>query len=92
MEHSHGHALLGAQLDDRRTEVHYQALSLLFRVEHVFEEYERENVIMYLASNYSVNKHLSFSALRGMYDDDIKVIMEETREYLREYLKSLKNH
>ena len=65
---------------------------LLVELEMLFEEYERENVIMYLASNYSVNKHLSFSALRGMYDDDIKVIMEETREYLREYLKSLKNH
>ncbi len=65
---------------------------LYYELEMLFEEYERENVIMYLASNYSVNKHLSFSALRGMYDDDIKVIMEETREYLREYLKSLKNH
>ena len=65
---------------------------LYYELEMLFEEYERENVIMYLASNYSVNKHLSFSALRGMYDDDIKAIMEETREYLREYLKSLKNH
>ena len=65
---------------------------LLFELESLFEEYERENVIMYLASNYSVNKHLSFTAMRGMYDDDIKQLMEETRTYLREYLKSLKNH
>ena len=64
---------------------------LLFELESLFEEYERENVIMYLASNYSVNKHLSFTAMRGMYDDDIKQLMEETRTYLREYLKSLKN-
>ena len=64
---------------------------LLFELESLFEEYERENVIMYLASNYSVNKHLSFTAMRGMYDEDIKQLMEETRTYLREYLKSLKN-
>ena len=63
---------------------------LLLELEMLFEEYERENVIMYLASNYSVNKHLSFTAMRGMYDDDIKVLMEETRDYLKTYLKELK--
>jgi len=63
---------------------------LLFELEMLFEEYERENVIMYLASNYSVNKHLSFTAMRGMYDDDIKQLMEETRDYLKTYLKELK--
>ena len=63
---------------------------LLVELEMLFEEYERENVIMYLASNYSVNKHLSFTAMRGMYDDDIKQLMEETRDYLRTYLKGLK--
>ena len=64
---------------------------LLMELEMLFEEYERENVIMYLASNYSVNKHLSFTSLRGMHDHEIKVIMEETRDYLRNYLKELKN-
>ena len=63
---------------------------LLFELEMLFEEYERENVIMYLASNYSVNKHLSFTALRSMHDHEIKEIMEETRAYLKEYLASLK--
>ena len=63
---------------------------LLLELEMLFEEYERENVIMYLASNYSVNKHLSFTAMRGMYDDDIKEIMEQTRTYLKTYLKELK--
>ena len=63
---------------------------LYFELESLFEEYDRENVIMYLASNYSVNKHFSFTALRGMYDDDIKIIMDETRDYLKEYLDSLK--
>ena len=63
---------------------------LLFELEMLFEEYERENVIMYLASNYSVNKHLSFTAMRGMYDEDIQKLMEETRDYLRTYLKELK--
>ena len=63
---------------------------LLMELEMLFEEYERENVIMYLASNYSVNKHLSFTALRGMHDHEIQEIMEETRAYLREYLSDLK--
>ena len=63
---------------------------LLFELEMLFEDYDRENVIMYLASNYSVNKHLSFTAMRGMYDDDIKEIMEETRTYLKTYLKELR--
>ena len=65
---------------------------LLMELEMLFEEYERENVIMYLASNYSVNKHLSFTAMRGMHDHEIKEIMEETRDYLKEYIKGLKNH
>ncbi len=65
---------------------------LLMELEMLFEEYERENVIMYLASNYSVNKHLSFSAMRGMHDSQIQEIMEETRAYLKSYLKSLKGH
>ena len=65
---------------------------LLMELEMLFEEYERENVIMYLASNYSVNKHLSFSAMRGMHDSQIQDIMEETRAYLKSYLKSLKGH
>lgn len=63
---------------------------LLMELEMLFEEYERENVIMYLASNYSVNKHLSFTAMRGMHDHEIKELMEETRTYLKEYLASLK--
>ena len=63
---------------------------LYFELEMLFEDYERENVIMYLASNYSVNKHLSFTALRSMHDHEIKEIMEETRQYLDEYLKALK--
>ena len=65
---------------------------LLMELEMLFEEYERENVIMYLASNYSVNKHLSFTAMRGMHDHEIKELMEETRTYLKEYLASLKKH
>ena len=65
---------------------------LYFELLMLFEDYDRENVIMYLASNYSVNKHFTFTALRGMYDDDIKIIMEETRDYLKGYLDDLKNH
>ena len=65
---------------------------LLVELEMLFEEYERENVIMYLASNYSVNKHLSFTVLRGMHDSEIQEIMEETRAYLKEYLASLRKH
>ena len=65
---------------------------LLMELEMLFEEYDRENVIMYLASNYSVNKHLSFTAMRGMHDHEIQEIMEETRTYLKEYLQSLKKH
>ena len=73
-------------LTEQRVRMLYYELLMLF------EDYDRENVIMYLASNYSVNKHFSFTALRGMFDDDIKVIMEETRDYLKEYLDGLKNH
>lgn len=65
---------------------------LLMELEMLFEEYERENVIMYLASNYSVNKHLSFTVLRSMHDSEIQEIMEETRAYLKEYLAGLKKH
>ena len=65
---------------------------LYMELEMLFDDYDRENVIMYLASNYSVNKHFSFTALRGMYDDEIKIIMEETRDYLKGYLDSLKRH
>ena len=72
------------ELSDQRVRMLYYELEMLF------EEYERENVIMYLASNYSVNKHLSFTALRGMHDHEIKVIMEETRDYLKNYLDDLK--
>ena len=72
-------------------ELSEQRVRMLFmELEMLFEEYERENVIMYLASNYSVNKHLSFTALRSMHDHEIKEIMEETRQYLDEYLKALK--
>ena len=63
---------------------------LLMELEMLFEEYERENAIMYLASNYSVNKHLSFTAMRGMHDHEIMEIMEETRTYLKESIASLK--
>ena len=73
-------------LSEQRVRMLYMELEMLF------EEYERENVIMYLASNYSVNKHLSFTVLRGMHDSEIQEIMEETRTYLKDYLKSLRNH
>lgn len=58
----------------------------------LMEKYERDNAIMYLASNYSTNKHLSFTVLRGMYDDEIKTIMQETKNYLDSYLKLLKKN
>ena len=73
-------------LSEQRVRMLYMELEMLF------EEYERENVIMYLASNYSVNKHLSFTVLRSMYDPEIQEIMEETRTYLKNYLKELKNN
>ena len=47
------------------------------------EKYERENVIMYLASNYSNNKHLSMTALRSMHDHEIQQILDETIERVR---------
>ena len=73
-------------LSEQRVRMLYMELEMLF------EEYERENVIMYLASNYSVNKHLSFTVLRSMYDPEIQEIMEETRTYLKNDLKELKNN
>lgn len=65
---------------------------LLMELQQLIEDYERENCIMYLASNYSANKHLSFSAMRGMFDDQIKQMMLETEDYLKGYLGSLKGH
>lgn len=56
----------------------------------LMEEYERDNAIMYLSSNYSTNKHLSFTVLRSMHDDEIKTVMQETKDYLDSYLKLLK--
>lgn len=41
-------------------------------------EFERENTIMYLASNYSNNKHLSMTALRAMHDAEIIELMDRT--------------
>lgn len=63
---------------------------LLMELEMLMEEYERENTIMYLASNYSSNKHLAFSALRAMYDKDIQEYMDVTREKLVDELKRRK--
>ena len=63
---------------------------LLMELEMLMEEYERENTIMYLASNYSSNKHLAFSALRAMYDSDIQEYMDITREKLVDELKRRK--
>jgi len=63
---------------------------LLMELEMLMEEYERENAIMYLASNYSSNKHLAFSALRAMYDKDIQEYMGITKEKLVEEIRSRK--
>lgn len=66
---------------------------LLVELDMLMEDFERENAIMYLASNYSVNKHLSFSALRGMHDHEIKEFMVLAREKLVAELASRKkNH
>lgn len=65
---------------------------LLVELEMLMEDYERENAIMYLASNYSTNKHLSFTALRSMHDYEIKEYMEKTKVYLVADLKARKNH
>ena len=63
---------------------------LIVELDMLREDYERENTIMYLASNYSSNKHLSFTVLRGMHDDKIFEIMDSTKVTLMNELKSRK--
>lgn len=63
---------------------------LIVELDMLREDYERENTIMYLASNYSSNKHLSFTVLRGMYDEKIFEIMDSTKVTLMNELKSRK--
>jgi len=63
---------------------------LIVELDMLREDYERENTIMYLSSNYSSNKHLSFTVLRGMRDDKIFEIMDSTRVILTEELNSRK--
>ena len=64
---------------------------LLMELEMLFEEYERENVIMYLASNYSNNKHLSMTALRSMHDDEIKELLDRATATLKEEMAKRKS-
>ena len=65
---------------------------LLVELDMLMEDFERETAIMYLSSNYSTNKHLSFTALRGMHDEDIKGFMVSTRAKIMDELKSRKAH
>ena len=55
------------------------------------EDFERENVIMYLASNYSNNKHLSMTALRSMHDDEIKELLDRATATLKEEMAKRKS-
>ncbi len=74
-------------------EISYEKVMTLYvELEMLMENYEREIAIMYLASNYSNNKHLSMSALRAMHDDEIKQLMERTMIVIKNELKSRKNH
>lgn len=74
------------ELTEQKVRMLHMELLMLMR------EYERDNAIMYLASNYSTNKHLSFIVLRGMHDGEIKTIMQETKDYLDSYLELLKKN
>lgn len=65
---------------------------LLMELDMLSEDFERENVIMYLASNFSSNKHLSFTVLRGMKDDDIKELMASTRVLIVDDIQSRKKN
>jgi hypothetical protein len=66
---------------------------LLMELDMLKDDFERERAIMYLASNYSCNKHLSFSVLRGMHDTEIFEIMDDTRGILVAEIESRKkNH
>ena len=57
---------------------------LLMELEMLMEEYERENTIMYLACNYSSNKHLGFSARRAMHVHEIREFQGITMKKLLE--------
>ena len=56
---------------------------LLVELEMIEENFEREIAIIYLSSNYSSNKHLAMTILRGMSDADIKKYITKAKNILQ---------
>lgn len=65
--------------------------NLIVELDMLAEEFEREVAIMYLSGNYSSNKHLCTTVLRGKTDDEIKGALATARAVLVEEAKKRKN-
>ncbi|MBE6525392.1 MAG: hypothetical protein IJF47_03960 [Candidatus Methanomethylophilaceae archaeon] len=65
--------------------------NLIVELDMLLEDFEREVSIMYLSGNYSSNKHLCTTVLRGKTDDEIKGAMATARAVLVEEAKKRKN-
>lgn len=74
-------------LPDQSTE---RILRLLVELEMLIEDFDREVTIMYLAGNYSTNKHLCVSILRGKHDHEIQAAMLRLKDVLKAEIKSRK--
>ena len=73
-----------SEIGDDKVRILYMELLMLM------EDYERQNVIAYLSSNYSHNKHLSTTALTSMHDEEIIQIMERTKAIVGEEMRRRK--
>lgn len=56
----------------------------------VRDDFEREIAIVYIAGNYSTNKHLCGTVLRGKTNDEIFEIMDDIRVKIDAELESRK--
>ncbi|MCQ2086148.1 MAG: hypothetical protein MJY54_01825 [archaeon] len=61
---------------------------LLVELEMIEENFDREVAIIYLSSNYSSNKHLAMTILRGMCDSDIKKYISTAKLTLQKEIAS----
>ncbi|MCQ2056317.1 MAG: hypothetical protein MJY64_02480 [archaeon] len=75
------HLLLPSMIEERIRQ-------LLLELEMIEENFDREIAIMYLSSNYSSNKHLAMTILRGMCDSDIRKYITTTKQALKKEIES----
>ena len=65
---------------------------LLLELQSMREDYTRDVVIGYIASNYSSNKHLCTTVLNGKHDREIRDIMDIIEDMINEELEARKTN